>query len=662
MEQSKKAEVALYLSEMGFHCIPLNGKKSLIKWEEFQRRAPTDTELAEWWARWPNANVGIITGIQITVLDADTPEAEEFLNSGAITRTPWHVKTPRGKHYYFRVSESLKLTNAAGNGLDARGIGGYVVGPGSDGYSWEVDLTWGATVPGDLPMLTPQDVAAVNSYRALKAYPTNAMGDAQGPDVLAHLGAIKDPHDGSSVPQGGRNNALASMVGQWINQKMPLSDILAHARVWNASNKPPLPDAELIHTVTSISLGHQKRHNEEIPLGPETNTEPDGLPVFTLDELTNNPPEVPETFWGHGVLFRGARLLIGGAPKVGKSRFFLAMAVAASIGGSFLGRHFEKPLRVMWVQAEIHVSFVHERIKGMMVGVNSEERTLLGKNMIVTGRLDMDLTNPLDRAQIDAAIGKYQPDMVCFDPAINFSTADENKNTDIRSLLRSIDALGAKHNAAMVLVHHTRKDAATAGSTASGASFESIRGASAFRGWYDSGILLGGDSHNTTVNFEFRNTQAMPACIASFNVATGRYEVADLDTFNGVDSEHDSKPSSPSKRRPFTSSNGSQEAGPEKSDEDMDDSPDKPSKLYTRMQYVITMLHDAGGSLMAAEIKQRCEIAFNIKTSVSESILTALTRSGEVTKTRVGFNSVLYTLTTSTDEAKPVDNFDGETA
>jgi len=656
-------EIAQSLWEMGFHIIPLNGKKSYVKWEELQYRCPTEEEIAAWWARWPHANVGIITGIQIVVLDADTPEADEFLKNGAITRTPWCVKTPRGRHYYFRINPDLHLTNAAGNGLDARGKGGYVVGPGSAGYSWEVDLAWGATRPSDLPMLTSQDIAAVNSYRKHLAQPTNEMGDLQGQPILANLGAVKDPHDGSPVPQGGRNNALASMVGQWIAQRMPLSDILAHARVWNATNQPPLSDAELIHTVTSISLGHQKRHHEEIPLGNDAQPSDDGLPIFTLDELINNPPPIPETFWGHGVLFRGARMLIGGAPKVGKSRFFLAMAVAAAIGGSFLGQRFEKPLKVIWVQAEIHVSFVHERIKSMMVGVHGDQRTLLGQNLIVTGRLDLDLTNALDRAQIDTAIGKYQPDMVCFDPAINFSTANENENSEVRStLLRHIDAMGAKHNAAMVLVHHTRKEAATAASNAiAEASFDAIRGARAFRGWYDTGILLGGDSNNTTVAFEFRNTQAQPACIASFCAVTGRYEVADLDTFNGVDSERDSKPSSPSTRRPFTSSNGSQEAGPEKSDEDEDDSLDKPSKLYARMQYVKDMLHEAGGSLMAAEIKHRCEVAFNIKTRIAVQILTALTQSGAVIKTRVGFNSVLYTLT-STDTNQPVDNFDGETA
>jgi hypothetical protein len=323
-------EVAQDLAERGFHVIPLNGKKSLIKWEEFQRRAPSEDEVAQWWAQWPNANVGIITGITHVVLDADTPQAEEFLASGAVTRTPWRVKTPRGKHFYYRVNPSLQMTNSAGNGLDSRGLGGYVVAAGSAGYFWEVDMAYGATDVGDLPVLTGKDISAVNAFRANKAQPTDATGELQG-EVLAHLGAVHTPHDGAPVQVGGRNNALASLVGQWVSQGMVLSDILAHARIWNQTNTPPMADAEVIQTVTSIVIGHQKRHGEVVPLSPAGSPDellaPDQHPLaqfIEIDAQVCAPRWIIPGFICHGVT------VISGSQGVGKTTALLPLAMVAA--------------------------------------------------------------------------------------------------------------------------------------------------------------------------------------------------------------------------------------------------------------------------------------------------------------------------------------------
>lgn len=662
MAVPRLSDVAHALFERGFHVIPLNGKKALVRWEEFQRRAPTEDEVTAWWARWPNANVGIITGIQVVVIDADDEQAREFMESGAVTRTPWKVKTPRGWHYYYAINAALTLTNAAGNGLDARGVGGYVVAAGSVGYEWAVDMAYGADSWQDLPVLTPQDVAAINRYRGGAASAASSSGEPIGPS-LADLASVHIPHDASPTSEGGRNNALASLVGQWIAQGMVLSDILAHARIWNASNLPPLPDAELIQTVTSISIGHGRRHGEQVPLTPST--APAGaLRVFTLGDLEDDPPALPETFWGHGVLFRGARLLLGGAPKVGKSRFFLSMAVAAAVGGAFMGVQFERPIRVLWIQAEINISFVRERIEALILDMTDDQVELVRANLAVTGRLDLDLTQATDRALVDEAMRSFRPDFTCFDPAINFSTADENRNTEVRALLRAVDALGAAHDCATALVHHIRKDVlgGVKGMAGEGASFEAIRGASAFRGWYDTGILLGGDSHNTTVAYECRNAASPAAHVASFNATTGRYEVADLSAFNDDDQETPSHTSPNSRqRRPLTSAYGSQEAGP---DQDQGDGETRRSRLDVRMENVMRMISEAPGGILAAELKHRCEVAFNIKTSVAESILTALTRSGAVTKTRVGFNSVRYSIASTgrATSAQPVDNLDGEHA
>ena len=68
-------EAALGYLRRGWSAIPIEprGKRPLVAWLEFQDRAATPAEVEEWFARWPEANVGIVTGhvSGLVVLDVD---------------------------------------------------------------------------------------------------------------------------------------------------------------------------------------------------------------------------------------------------------------------------------------------------------------------------------------------------------------------------------------------------------------------------------------------------------------------------------------------------------------------------------------------------------------------------------------------------------------
>jgi putative DNA primase/helicase len=101
--------------------------------------ATTDARQIEaWWRKWPDANIGIATGLVsgIIVFDVDGPEGETALQElvrkyGPLPQAPM-VKTGRGRHLYFRPPASgIAIPCSAGGGLDLRGDGGYVVAPPS---------------------------------------------------------------------------------------------------------------------------------------------------------------------------------------------------------------------------------------------------------------------------------------------------------------------------------------------------------------------------------------------------------------------------------------------------------------------------------------------------------------------------------------------------
>jgi len=110
------------------------GKAPLIGWRDYQRRLPSEEEVRQWWAQWPRANVGAVTGkvSGVIVLDVDGPEGQTSLRRFAPIPITWRSTTGRGEHHWFR-HPGFEVHNFAKKvaGLDMRGDGGYVVAPGS---------------------------------------------------------------------------------------------------------------------------------------------------------------------------------------------------------------------------------------------------------------------------------------------------------------------------------------------------------------------------------------------------------------------------------------------------------------------------------------------------------------------------------------------------
>lgn len=122
------------------------GKHPACKWSD---RATIDTkEIIAMFTGHPR-NVGIACGpSHLLVVDEDgLGELARFAESvGASIPATFTVTTGNGKHYYFRMPDGLKLGNKEGAlrsyKINIRGVGGYVVGPGSlheSGVIYQID-------------------------------------------------------------------------------------------------------------------------------------------------------------------------------------------------------------------------------------------------------------------------------------------------------------------------------------------------------------------------------------------------------------------------------------------------------------------------------------------------------------------------------------------
>ncbi len=96
--------------------------------------ASTDPLTIEaWWARWPEANIGLRTGIVMDVADVDSAEGWHGLRhllGGELPPGPQVRTGGGGWHFWFRPSGHGNRVRVV-PGLDWRGTGGYVLAPPS---------------------------------------------------------------------------------------------------------------------------------------------------------------------------------------------------------------------------------------------------------------------------------------------------------------------------------------------------------------------------------------------------------------------------------------------------------------------------------------------------------------------------------------------------
>ena len=146
-------KAALDYGRLGWSVIPIepSGKRPLVRWQVYQHRHPDATEVADWFRRWPDANIAIVTGVVsgVVVLDldprhgADASLQELEHKHGSIAETVEAWTGGGGRHLYFaHPGEMLHNRVGLAPGIDLRGDGGYVVAPPSvhasgASYRWE---------------------------------------------------------------------------------------------------------------------------------------------------------------------------------------------------------------------------------------------------------------------------------------------------------------------------------------------------------------------------------------------------------------------------------------------------------------------------------------------------------------------------------------------
>ncbi|WP_197919080.1 AAA family ATPase [Thiosulfatihalobacter marinus] len=243
------------------------------------------------------------------------------------------------------------------------------------------------------------------------------------------------------------------------------------------------------------------------------------MPAFTLGALLDDQSLMPEDIIAPRVLTPGGLLVLGGAPKVGKSDLLISWLVHMAAGVPFLGFTPPRPLRIFYLQAEIQYHYLRERLK--QIALPPEVLVAARDTFVATPKLKMllDDEGSVRVARAVQTAFPYAPvDILCVDPIRNLfdggpDGGGENDNTAMMFFLKERVEVLRDHidpDCGVILIHHTKK---LSKQQVKDDPFLAFSGASALRGFYTSGLILhrpDEDCSQRKLEIELRNGPALP--------------------------------------------------------------------------------------------------------------------------------------------------------
>jgi AAA domain len=223
------------------------------------------------------------------------------------------------------------------------------------------------------------------------------------------------------------------------------------------------------------------------------------LPVVRVGEIRseeNAQRWLVEGLWGASSVG-----VIGGAPKCAKTWLGLDMALSVATGTACLGKYaVPEPGPVLVYLAEDALPIVRERIEGMTrhrgLDLAQVEIHVITSPVL---RLDRDP----DRTRLLETTRRLRPRLLLLDPLVRLHGIDENNAGEVAGLLAYFRSLQRQLDLSVLLVHHTRKNAA--GGVAAG---QGLRGSGDIHAFGDSNLYLRRTREHLVLSSEHRAAPA----------------------------------------------------------------------------------------------------------------------------------------------------------
>lgn len=318
-----------------FPCWP-NSKRPCIN--EWQKYASSDPEvIAEWSKKWPDANIGLLTGTEMIAFDFDSNEwikenAELF--TLLMDKAGMVNQTPRGLyHIGFRNNPAWGFKPCAGilPGVDIRVNNSYIIVPDSYFEPNEEELAKGKKAGSYRNIVVPDSAPDKWNYPP-QAFLDQLLKLSKSKDKLPSKPTVSTMQPTGIVPvgEGLRHEALVQECGKKAFAFSNPDDAYEYMLYWCERNmEEALPKAEVMKTVYSMewrgSPFKGPMDDERLQFN---------FKILTDQELDEG--DFPIDFLVEDVLVKGQPCIIAAPKKAMKTTISVDLALSLTSGTAFL--------------------------------------------------------------------------------------------------------------------------------------------------------------------------------------------------------------------------------------------------------------------------------------------------------------------------------------
>ncbi len=335
---------------------------------------------------------------------------------------------------------------------------------------------------------------------AMPPMPGIGAASASSPEKPALADVLTTPVHEGGADAWSRFEGASAAIGHYIRQvhdgRISLDEGWEAICQYNAAMlRPSWPLDRLKAESDRLWRLHVERNGPPLLRSAETARRAD-MPAFTFGALLDDASPMPADIVAPRLLTPGGLLVLGGAPKVGKSDFLICFLAHMAAGVAFLGFTPPRPLRIFYLQAEIQYHYLRERLQA--IRLDPAVIAAARDNLVVTPKLRLLLDERGVALAVDAIKSHFPddpPDIICIDPIRNVfdggpDGGGENDNSAMMFFLQQrVEQLrdAVAPDAGLILAHHTKK---LNKKQVAEDPFQALSGASALRGFYTSGIIM----------------------------------------------------------------------------------------------------------------------------------------------------------------------------
>jgi hypothetical protein len=487
-----------------FSTIPCEGKRPLVNWQEFTKRHPTEDEYSDWERLYPqgsNFGRGIICGSISRLFVLDVDEGGDLSLQGHNVPKTAVVKTPHGRHYYFRwVPElDLKVTTKVGvlPHVDVRGEGGFV-----RFYGWE-------TGPHIRPLLAPPQ------------WLIDLLPNRNAPKVIEDSFKKLDYEKSlQTLKDSPRHNTLYQIAGGLRSRGYTPNEI--YELLSPKGREVGLPDKDVRYIADRM---------ERYPMGQRPPIDEVIVPESFTEFLQNR---VPAEYFVPGIFAKRSIALVVGLPESCKTWTLIDLAIELSrkVEGKWLGQYPTKPARVLYIDQERDKGETQRRFIAL---IKAKGITPAELDSSLTVRCDSDYKFKINVPESLQVFKEYlvqvRPDIVLIDSFKAFQSWDTSNNQQMQEVFEVLKSLKEEFGCSFVFIYHENKSAhqrVDANGQKKQVTFEYVAGAAVFTEVPETILITVKNDANSSFLHHVKNTygeKIAPVIAAVENVLPDKSQI-----------------------------------------------------------------------------------------------------------------------------------------